>query len=137
MAGKILLQGSIVRALYGVVALLFPKLLFSLPLGVKEEEVGPEGRYFNRLFGGRDLLVAGATVSAVKAGAARQAVQANLICELTDTISLAEEVRRRGKLDRTLVIGLLFNVTGYATWLRALVALKSKSPEAAEAETAA
>jgi hypothetical protein len=126
MAAKILLQGSIVRGLYGVLALLFPKVLFSLPGVVKEDDIGQEARYFNRLFGGRDLLVAGATAAAVRSGAPSPAVKANLLCELTDTISLAEEVRRRGKLDRVLAIGLIFNVTGYATWLRALKALSAK-----------
>jgi hypothetical protein len=121
MAAKILIQGSIGRAGYGILALLFPKLLFK-SVGMDETGVDPEARYFNRLFGGRDLLVAGATVAAVKAGAEKQATQANLICELTDTMSLAGELRARGGLDRTLAIGLAFNVVGYATWVRALLA---------------
>ncbi len=123
MAGKVLIQGSIVRAAYGILALLLPKLLLA-GSGMTEEELGPEARYFNRLFGGRDLLVAGATVAAVRAGAEEPAVRANLICEFTDTVSLVEEARSRGGLDRTLAIGLAFNVGGYATWLRALRALK-------------
>jgi hypothetical protein len=56
----------------------------------------------------------------VRAGEERQATNLNLICEATDTIALLEEVRTRGGLDRTLAIGLAFNVAGYATWLRAL-----------------
>jgi hypothetical protein len=122
MASKILMQGSAIRAAYGLLALLFPKLLFA-SVGMSESDVDPEARYFNRLFGGRDLVVAGATVAAVRVRAERPAVQANLICELTDSISLVEECRRRGGLDRTLGIGLVFNLTGYATWLRALRAL--------------
>ena len=122
MAGKILIQGSIIRAAYGILALLFPKVLLAA-VGMSESDVGAEGRYFNRLFGGRDLLVAGATVAAVRAGADSPAVKANLVCELTDTVSLVEEARSRGGLDRTLAIGLVFNITGYATWLRALSAL--------------
>lgn len=123
MAAKILLQGSIIRATYGILALLFPKLLLAATK-MTEEQIGPEARYFNRLFGGRDLLVAGATVLAVRAGAPEQAVKANLLAEATDTVSLAEEARSRGGIDRTLAIGLAFNVLGYATWLRALKALK-------------
>jgi hypothetical protein len=122
MATKILIQGSAIRAAYGLLALLFPKLLYA-SVGMSEAEVDPEARYFNRLFGGRDLVVAGATVAAARTGAERPAAQANLACELTDSIALLEEVRRRGGLDRTLGIALAFNVTGYATWLRALRAL--------------
>src|SRR5437588_8229682 len=100
MAAKILIQGSIVRAGYGLLALLFPKLLLA-GAGMSEAQLGPEARYFNRLFGGRDLLVAGATIAAVRSGEEMKATQANLVCELTDTVSLIEEVRSRGGIDRT------------------------------------
>ena len=122
MAAKILLQGSALRATYGLFALLFPKLLNGAA-GIPEDEVDPDARYLNRLFGGRDLLVAGMTLAAVRAGDERSATSINLICEGTDTISLLEELRTRGGIDRTLAIGLAFNVAGYATWLRALRAL--------------
>ena len=122
MAGKILLQGSALRATYGLLALLFPKLLNSAA-GMSEEDVDPAARYINRLFGGRDLLVAGLTAAAVRSGEHRHATNINLICEGTDTVSLLEELRTRGGLDRTLAIGLAFNVAGYATWVRALRAL--------------
>jgi hypothetical protein len=49
---------------------------------------------------------------------------------VTDSISLAEELRTRGKPDRITIIGALFNVAGYSTWLRAARALKA--PSAAE-----
>src|SRR5690348_3764832 len=113
MASKILLQGSAIRATYGLFALLFPKLL-NASAGIPEDEVDPDARYLNRLFGGRDLLVAGLTVAAVRAGQERQATNINLICEGTDTISLVEELRARGGIDRTLAIGLVFNLAGYA-----------------------
>jgi hypothetical protein len=122
MAAKLLIQGSVGRAAYGILALLFPKLLFK-SVGMDEAGVDPEARYFNRLFGGRDLLVAGATVAAIRSGAEKQATKANLICELTDTVSLAGELKARGGMDRTLAIGLAFNLAGYATWVRALRAL--------------
>jgi hypothetical protein len=124
MASKLLLQGSAMRATYGLFALLFPRLL-NASAGISEDEVDPDARYLNRLFGGRDLLVAGLTLAAVRAGQEQQATNINLICEGTDTISLFEELRTRGGLDRTLVIGLAFNVAGYATWLRALRALRA------------
>lgn len=123
MAAKILIRGSIVRAAYGILALLFPKLLLA-GSGMTEDQLGPDARYFNRLFGGRDLLVAAATVIAAKAGEEAKATQANLACEATDTVSFLGELRSRGGLDRTLAIGLAFNLLGYANWLRALRALK-------------
>jgi hypothetical protein len=121
MAAKILIQGSAIRATYGILAMLFPKVL-AAGAGLSESRVGEEGRYFNRLFGGRDLMVAVGTVAAVRAGAEGKAVGANLACELTDSVALVEELRVRGGIDRTLAIGLAFNVAGYATWLRALAA---------------
>jgi hypothetical protein len=124
VAAKILIRGSIVRAAYGILALLFPKQL-AAAAGMSEDEFGPQARYFNRLFGGRDVLVAGATVAAVRAGAERHAVKANVVCEMTDTVSLVEELRSRGGMDRTLGIGLVFNVLGYAMWLRALRAIRA------------
>jgi hypothetical protein len=123
MARKILIQGSIVRATYGLLALLFPKLLLA-GVGMSEADF-TDARYFNRLFGGRDLLVAGATAAAIRGGAESQATKVNLLCELTDTVSLVEEARARKRLDRVLAIGLVFNLAGYATWLRALLATRS------------
>jgi hypothetical protein len=119
-----MVQGSVVRALDGILALFLPKLLFA-SVGVSEKDVGEDARYFNRLFGGRDLLVALGTVAAVRAGADAKAVRVNLFCEATDSIALGEEIRVRGRLERTTIIGAVFNLVGYATWLRALRALSS------------
>jgi hypothetical protein len=119
MRAKILIQGSMIRAGYGIAALLFPGPL-TKSVGLKE--IDPEARYFNRLFGGRDLLIAGQTLAAVRAGNTMQATMVNLVCEATDTVSLVQELRTRGKLERTLIVGLLFNVVGYLTWVRALLA---------------
>jgi hypothetical protein len=116
MRGKILIQGSLIRAGYGLAALLLPKVLFKA-IGLKETD--PDARYLNRLFGGRDLLVAGQTALAVRRGTAGGATAVNLIAEATDTVALVEEYRERGKLDRVLLIGLAFNVLGYLTWFRA------------------
>ena len=129
MARAILIQGSIVRGLYGILALLAPNLLVAATPGMGEDDFHEDARYFNRLFGGRDLLVAAATVAAARQSSpTREAVAANIICELTDSISLAEEVRKRGKLDRVTIIGALFNIAGYATWLRAARALRTTKP---------
>jgi hypothetical protein len=121
MAAKILIQGSIVRAIYGITTLLFPGLV-AASVGMSEDEVGPEARYFVRLFGGRDLMVAAGTAAAVRAGEEGKATAVNLACEFTDSVSLVGEVRSRGGIDKTLTIGLLFNLFGYLTWLRALAA---------------
>jgi len=69
VAKQLLLQGSAVRAAYGISALLSPKLLFAAG-GMSEEEVDVDARYLNRLFGGRDLLVAVLTLAGVRAGLA-------------------------------------------------------------------
>jgi hypothetical protein len=114
-----LLQGSAVRAAYGTTALLFPKQLAAAG-GMKEEDVDLDARYLNRLFGARDILVAALTVAQVRSGDEAGAAKLNLVAEATDTLALIEEVRSRGGLDRTLFIGLVFNLFGYATWIRAL-----------------
>ena len=118
---QILLQGSAVRAGYGIAALLFPKQLAAAG-GLSEDEVDLDARYLNRLFGGRDLLVAGLTLAGLRAGDEARLAKLNLVAEATDSIALLEEVRARGGLDRTLFIGLVFNLFGYATWIRALSA---------------
>lgn len=133
MARAILIQGSVVRALYGILALLAPKVLIAGAPGMSKDDFDQDARYFNRLFGGRDLLVAVATAAAVRRGGAeREALAANVFCELTDSISLAEELRARRSLDSPTVIGALFNVVGYATWLRAARALKRAPAVAGE-----
>lgn len=124
MVAKTLIRSSIIRATYGVLALLLPNLLVKLA-GMQPEQIDQDARYFNRLFGGRDIVVAGATVAAVKAGAEREAVKANILCELTDSVSILEELRAGRGFDQTLAIAVAFNVTGYLTWLKALKALRA------------
>jgi hypothetical protein len=116
-----LLQGSAARAAYGTAALFFPKQLVAAG-GMKEEDVDLDARYINRLFGARDILVAALTLAKVRSGEDGAAAKLNLVAEASDTLALIEEVRARGGLDRTLFIGLVFNVFGYATWVRALQA---------------
>jgi len=125
--GKILIRGSLVRAAYGVVALGFPQFIFG-SIGIKEPD--PDARYVNRLFGGRDVLVAGQTLIAVASGNGKSAVAANLFAEATDTVALVEEIRIRRKLDRVLIVGILFNAFGYLTWFRALFAGSGQSAAA-------
>src|SRR6266480_1914692 len=106
---QILIQGSAVRAAYGIAALLFPKQLAAAG-GMGEEEVDLDARYLNRLFGGRDLLVAALTLAGVRTGDDGRLAKLNLVAEATDSIALIEEMRSRGGLDRTLFIGLVFNL---------------------------
>ena len=116
-----LLQGSAARAGYGITALLFPDRLAAAG-GMKPEDVDLDARYINRLFGARDILLAAVTVAKVRSGDEAAAAKLNLLAEGSDTLALIEEVRARGGLDRTLLIGLVFNIFGYATWIRALEA---------------
>lgn len=119
MRGKILIQGSIIRALYGKLALFLPRQLFA-SVGLKG--VDDDARYLNRLFGGRDIIIAAATVAAVRRGDTREATALNMACELTDSLALVEELRTGQGLRRSLVIGIAFNIVGWATWIRALLA---------------
>jgi hypothetical protein len=128
MRATILIQGSLIRATYGILALFFPKFLFG-SIGMKDVDV--EARYINRLFGGRDLSVAAATVAGVRRGETVAATALNLSCEITDTIALVQEIRTDGRLRRALWVGIAFNVTGYVTWIRALLA-RPPEPEAGD-----
>jgi hypothetical protein len=114
-AQQLMRNGLTVRALYGIFALFLPNVLFKL----SGKPVEDEPRYFNALFGGRDLSVTAASVAAIKAGRTADAVKLNMSCEATDTISLLQEVRARGGFDQTLVAGLAFNIGGWATWIAA------------------
>ena len=125
MKDRTLIQGSVIRAVYGVLALFFPARLFA-SIGLRG--VDPDARYLNRLFGGRDLTVAAMTVAAVRAGDSRSATVLNVACELTDSISLVEEFRGGSKLRRALVVGIAFNIVGWATWIRALLARPASPP---------
>jgi hypothetical protein len=112
---RLMINGSTVRLAYGVLSLFAPNLLFKL----SGKPVEAEPRYFNALFGGRDLTVVGATFAALKAGREREAVLLNMSCEATDLVSLGLEARARGGLDQTLAAAIAFNVFGWATWLTA------------------
>jgi hypothetical protein len=112
---RIMRNGTSVRLGYGVLSLFAPDLLFKLSGKAAE----PEPRYFNALFGGRDLTVCAATVAALNAGREREAVLINMSCEATDLVALLQEVRQRGGLDQTLVAAIGFNAFGWATWLSA------------------
>src|SRR3954453_9382303 len=111
----LMFTGSAVRLVYGLMSLLAPDVLFKL----SGNAVEPEPRYFNALFGGRDVTVVGATAAAINAGREREAVLLNMSCEATDLLALAQEARARGGLDQTLVAAIAFNVFGWTTWLSA------------------
>ena len=113
-------NGTAVRLAYGLLSLFAPNTLFRL----SGKPVEAEPRYFNALFGGRDLTICAATQSALKAGRDRDAILLNLSCEATDFISLVQEARARGGLDQTLVAAIAFNTFGWATWLTALQRLE-------------
>jgi hypothetical protein len=113
---RLMMNGSAVRLLYGLFSLFAPNVLFKL----SGKPVEAEPRYFNALFGGRDLSVVGATYAALNAGREREAVLLNMSCEATDLVALGMEARARGGLDQTLIAAIAFNVFGWTTWLTAL-----------------
>ena len=102
---------AFVRILYGLFALFAPKRMFA-SMGFDDPE--PEARYFNALFGGRDIVVGVWTLKAVGDGDLDQALLANAGCEATDMVALVQEVRHRGGLDRATAAGIGFNVVGWA-----------------------
>jgi hypothetical protein len=112
---RIMLNASAVRLGYGLLSLAAPDLLFKL----SGKPVEDEPRYFNALFGGRDLTVVAATLAALKAGREKEAVLINMSCEATDLAALLLEARRRGGLDQTLTAAIGFNAFGWSSWLAA------------------
>jgi hypothetical protein len=114
-----MLTGTAVRGAYGLASLFTPDLLFKL----SGKPVEAEPRYFNALFGGRDLTIAGLTLLALKADRDKDAVLLNMSCEATDLVSLLQELRARGGIDQTTAAGIAFNVFGWSTWVTALRSL--------------
>jgi hypothetical protein len=109
--------GGIARIVYGVLALFLPRRMFAA-FGFGEPD--PDVRYFNALFGGRDILVGLLILKALREGDEDLALKANIACEATDSIALATELRERGGLDRATAAGLAFNVVGWLSWLGVL-----------------
>ena len=68
-------------------------------------EPEPDVRYFNALFGGRDIVVGLWILKAVRDGDEDLALKANIACEATDSIALATELRERGGFDRATTAG--------------------------------
>jgi hypothetical protein len=112
---QLMINGSAVRLGYGLMSLFAPDTLFKL----SGKAVEAEPRYFNALFGGRDLTVVGATAAALRAGREKDAVLLNMSCEATDLVAMIMEARARGGLDQTLIAAIGFNAFGWATWLSA------------------
>ncbi len=124
MAARTVIMGSLGRGLYGVLALFFPKLFERGPAAITDDDT----RYFNRLFGARDILVAFISIVAVQRGNVREAVAINLIAETSDAVANVQEIRERGGPDASTIVGVAFNVVGFSTWLSALRQLRAPSP---------
>jgi hypothetical protein len=124
MISNPLFQGSLVRAGYGALALFAPEMLLK-GLMLDDSVLGDQGRYFNRILGGRELVISVASIKALKAGHEKEAVRANAVCAATDLISLAQEVRARGGVDATLLRGIGFNLV---SWGFVAGALKTLQP---------
>lgn len=115
-ARSILRQSSLVRIGYGLGSWLAPDVMFrafGLP------PAADDTRYLNAAFGGRDFTVAGVTEAALRNGRERDALLVNASCEVTDLVALLLEARRRGGLDRVLLLGVGFNVLGWISVARA------------------
>jgi hypothetical protein len=110
--------GGLARIVYGLLALFAPKRMFAA-FGFDGPD--PDVRYFNALFGGRDILVGLWILKALRDGDEDLALKANIACEATDSIALANELRERGGFDQTTTAALAFNVVGWLSWLGVLV----------------
>lgn len=109
--------GGIARIVYGVLALVFPRRMFAASgFGEPEADV----RYFNALFGGRDIVVGLWILKALRDGDEDLALKANIACEATDSVALANELRERGGFDRATAAGLAFNIVGWLSWIGVL-----------------
>jgi hypothetical protein len=110
-ARRTLQIGLAVRAAYGVGALFLPD---KLTQAVQVAPLDDDARYLNALFGGRDLTVVGVCAALLRAGRERDALLVAASCELTDTIGLLLELKRRGGVDSTTGVGIAFNAGGWA-----------------------
>ena len=115
-ASAILMLNAGLRAAYGIGALLAPD---AQARSIRMPPPEPDARYFNALFGGRDLTVAAATVALLRAGHDRAALALATSCEVTDLLSWMQEARRRGGSDAVVRIGAAFNAVGALTCLAA------------------
>ncbi len=120
-ARGVLYQGVVVRTIYGLLSLFAPKAIFA---PARKWPTAPDTRYFNALFGGRDISIAIATLALVQAGREREAVMLNASCEATDMVSMAQEFRARGEVDGTIAGAIAFNVLGWLSVARAAKALR-------------
>jgi hypothetical protein len=128
-----LVQGSLVRLSYGVLSEHFPSRLIK-GLGLTEATIGDQGRYFNRLVGGREVLIGLSSIAAVKRGQGDFVLKANVMLGLADAVAIVHEVNERGRVDATLVRGIAFNLLGWMFVARAVKAAQAaQAADAAEA----
>ena len=124
-ARRILLNGVIARTAYGLLSLFAPKVIFA-----GQGKPPPDSRYFNALFGGRDLTVAAVSYAALRSGREREALLVNVSCEATDFLALVQEIRERRSVDSVVIAGALFNLGGWIAWAMAARALRAESVQA-------
>jgi hypothetical protein len=109
-ARSLMTVNTAIRTAYGLGAMFAPDAL------AKAAGVDPpddDGRYLNRLFGGRDLTVSALVLAALNDGKESEAWAIIASCEATDLLNLLIEAKRRGTLDAALRTGLIFNATGW------------------------
>ena len=110
--------GGIVRIVYGVLALLLPRRMFAA-FGFGEPE--PDVRYFNALFGGRDIVV-GLWILKALTGRRRGPRAAGEHRLRGDRLDRAryQSCAQRGGLRRDDRGALAFNIVGWLSWLGVL-----------------
>ena len=112
----ILKLNAALRTAYGIGALLAPG---AQARSAMMPPPAADARYFNALFGGRDLTVAAGTLALLRAGEEKAALVGAASCEVTDLLAWVQEARRRGSADRMVLLGAAFNVVGTLTCIAA------------------
>lgn len=109
-----------VRIAYGVAAFAAPGLAMAL-IGAKNND---DSRQANSFLGSRDIALGIHTLVAIKNGTQRDAVLANQLCEVVDSVIVTQDVVRRGRLTPINAFGVVFNLSQHAAWARARQLLK-------------
>ncbi|MEV4423286.1 hypothetical protein AB0L40_25415 [Patulibacter sp. NPDC049589] len=103
-----------VRIAYGVAAFAAPAIALAL-IGAKSSE---DSRQANVFLGSRDIALGIHTLVAIRNGTQRDAVLVNQLCEVVDSVIVAQDVIRRGRLTPASAFGAAFNLSQHLVWAR-------------------
>lgn len=115
-----LVSGSAVRILYGLVALLAPRRMVSTGCAPDTHDLA-DPRLLLRAFGGHQLVVGCMTLCTTRSRSlARSAAALSLLIDTFDVVSAILEQRARGGRDQTITGGYAISGVGMLTFAIAL-----------------